>query len=380
MIDKAYCAFQNPIFVFDAGFNLTAATWEAAAEDKINAPLLQNKAFSESEFRIINKLNHIHEKVKKSESPILIHHPELGFDQLICAIDTQKDMGHIVINATNRPFVQGDRHMLLLLKRAIDQQLKKDEFIRNNKGFQYEYFIKDLLDEKIAVGKKHFDKLKYVEKEFQGNLYSIVVETARSSATLNPLCIRSEFETRFAGTKTLIYNGEIIILLCLPVNHEITTTEYSTIADICKKHKLFAGISNVFHDILKIKNYYMQALRAIELGISHDKSPNLFIYRDYYMQHISNLFLQKEASDIFCHPQLNRLQQFDEKHDTDYAFSLYIYLIHERNSVLAADALNIHPNTLRYRLKKIQEITNLNLDDAHERQYLIISYELLKNG
>ena len=124
----------------------------------------------------------------------------------------------------------------------------------------------------------------------------------------------------------------------------------------------------------------MQALRAIELGISHDKSPNLFIYRDYYMQHISNLFLQKEASDIFCHPQLNRLQQFDEKHDTDYAFSLYIYLIHERNSVLAADALNIHPNTLRYRLKKIQEITNLNLDDAHERQYLIISYELLKNG
>ena len=76
-----------------------------------------------------------------------MHHKELGFDQMIVAIDTIRDLGHIVVDAVNRPFNSMDKNSLWVLKENIDQQMKKDEFIRNSKGFAYENFLKDLLDD-----------------------------------------------------------------------------------------------------------------------------------------------------------------------------------------------------------------------------------------
>jgi len=378
MVDKVYPAFGNPIFVFDAAFNLIAANWEEASKNPIHEELLQNKTLREKEFSMLNKLGHIHEKVKKSEVPITFRHPEYGFDQMVCAIDTKKDLGHIVINAVNHPFLPGTEKIMILLKRGIDQQMKKDEFIRNNRGFAYEYFIKDLLDEKLAVQKDDYDYLKYVGKDFEGSLYCVVVETARSAGTVNTNYIRSDFEKAFPNTKTLLYNGEIVVLICLPHEEELSKTQLKTAGEICKKHKLYAGLSNQFNGLLKIKDYYTQALRAMELGIPLRKKAGLYRYSDYYMQHLSTLFTQKEPADVFCHPQLDKLIRHDNEHNTEYAHSLYMYLIHERNSVAAAEAMGIHPNTLKYRLKNIDVLADLNLDDYRERGYLILSYELMQ--
>ena len=266
--------------------------------------------------------------------------------------------------------------MLVLLKRGISQQLKKNEFIRNNKGFAYEYFIKDLLDEKIAMHKENYELLDYVNKEFNGSLYCLVIESARSSGTVNIPYVCSEFETIFKDSKTIIYNGEIIVLIVLPKDNRMSEKDFKSAVSICKKHRLYAGISNLFTNIIDIKNYYMQALRAIELGIPGHKSPTCFKYSEYYMQHLSTIFFKKESPEVFCHPQLEKLFEYDKTHNSDYAHSLYMYLIYERNSVAAADAMHIHPNTLKYRLRNIFEIIDVNLDDYHERNYLVTSYEL----
>lgn len=118
--------------------------------------------------------------------PLTMHHKELGFDQMIVAIDTMRDLGHIVVDAVNRPFNSMDKNSLWVLKENIDQQMKKDEFIRNSKGFAYENFLKDLLDEKIAVNKAFMNRMQYVGVAFTGNMYCIVVEIARSSCMINP--------------------------------------------------------------------------------------------------------------------------------------------------------------------------------------------------
>ena len=97
MIDRVYPAFQNPIYVFDGNFNLLAANWEQAKvyHNTISSNMLETRHFSDNEFQLINQLEHVHERLKKSETPILIHHEEVGFDQMLCAIDTKKDIGHI---------------------------------------------------------------------------------------------------------------------------------------------------------------------------------------------------------------------------------------------------------------------------------------------
>lgn len=121
----------------------------------------------------------------QNEHPIKLVHPVHGYEQLLCTIDTHKNMGHIVINGIHRNFNKIDEQMLYLLKKSIDQQMKKDEFIRNNRGFHYEYFLRDLLDEKIAVGKPLFARMNYVHTEFNGTLYCMslwkIIMTAEAS-------------------------------------------------------------------------------------------------------------------------------------------------------------------------------------------------------
>jgi DNA-binding PucR family transcriptional regulator len=45
------------------------------------------------------------------------------------------------------------------------------------------------------------------------------------------------------------------------------------------------------------------------------------------------------------------------------ASSVRAWLDHDRNVALAAKAMTLHPNTLRYRLRRVEEATGLSLTD-----------------
>ncbi len=379
MVDTAFNAFQNPICVFDAGFNIIAATWDELSKTEQGRKMIEKGGFTDTEYEIINRKEHIHERLKKSELPIRTYHPDLGFEQLLCSISSTKDVGHIVINAVKHPFSPADEKFMLLLKKAIDQQLKKDEFIRSNKGFHYEFFMRDLLDGKIATGSDNLKYMNYANSEFSGTLYCLVVETARSSSTLNKTHIKNLLEQLFPGTKTLLYNGEIIALIRCPAGKPLSAQDYNSVRELCRQQEIYAGISNAFEKITHLSSYYKQCLRAIELGVVSEDKPNLFVYGDYYLKHITNLFSEKESPDTFCHPKLKVLFKYDKKHSAQLAYTLYMYLISERNVAYTAENMFVHRNTINYRLKKIDSLVNIDYENYSERQYIILSYELCCN-
>lgn len=377
-VEYSFQVFRNPIFVFDASYNLIAATWEAIKDLHIQDPVVVNKRFSDDDFRMVSRQNNIHNRVRKSEIPIRAYNEELGYEQMYCAINTQKDMGHICISAVNRPFDEADSDMLLILKKYVHEQLKKDAFVRSTRGFHYEYFLRDLLDHKIATARTDLSRMRYVASEFTGNLYCLVVETARSTSTINSAMVRNILESRFPNIKTLIYNGQIIAVLSILTNQLIPEEYLAQAKKICREQGLYTGMSNCFQDILKFEEYYKQALRAIELGVCRAEEPNLFCYEDYYLEHVTNIFTLSESSETFCHPKIKRLLDYDKAHRSRLAYTLYMYLIHERNLAATAEAMEMHRSSLMYRFRKINALIGEDFDDCRERMYLILSYEMNK--
>ncbi len=61
------------------------------------------------------------------------------------------------------------------------------------------------------------------------------------------------------------------------------------------------------------------------------------------------------------------LAQRDEESGSDLTRSLRAYLDHFGDVRAAAAALHVHPNTLRYRIRRIQELTGMDLDDPATR-------------
>lgn len=74
---------------------------------------------------------------------------------------------------------------------------------------------------------------------------------------------------------------------------------------------------------------------------------------------------------------VQRLLEYDRDHDTRFAVSLAAYLDAFGDVAQAARAVNVHPNTLRYRLKRLGEISGLDLDDPDER--LVAAIQLRTN-
>ena len=78
-------------------------------------------------------------------------------------------------------------------------------------------------------------------------------------------------------------------------------------------------------------------------------------------------------------PELLELLDYDRRNGTAYSSTLRMFLINERDIPKTAQALIIHRTTLIYRLKKIQSIISIDLEDPDQRLYLLLSFRLLES-
>lgn len=69
---------------------------------------------------------------------------------------------------------------------------------------------------------------------------------------------------------------------------------------------------------------------------------------------------------------------FDRAHDTDFVPTLDAFLAAFGDITRAAAALHVHPNTCRYRLRRIQEISGLDVNDPEARFNAMLQLRVLK--
>ncbi len=72
-----------------------------------------------------------------------------------------------------------------------------------------------------------------------------------------------------------------------------------------------------------------------------------------------------------------RLRDHDVRRGTDLARTLGTWLAHNCDTATTAAALSLHPNTLRYRIRRVRELCALDLDDADARA---LAHLLLREG
>ena len=86
--------------------------------------------------------------------------------------------------------------------------------------------------------------------------------------------------------------------------------------------------------------------------------------------------LQNTIIPEVLHPDLHVLAKYDRLHHTEFFHTLHIYLKNERSLQATAKELKLHRNSLSYRLNRIAELIEADLEDALTRLYLLISFEI----
>ncbi|MGC4109906.1 MAG: helix-turn-helix domain-containing protein [Nocardioides sp.] len=76
-------------------------------------------------------------------------------------------------------------------------------------------------------------------------------------------------------------------------------------------------------------------------------------------------------------PPFARLVEHDEEHGSELVETLRAWLDHFGDNTTAAEALHVHPNTFRYRLKRASEVSGLDLADRDVRLSLMLQLRLV---
>ena len=96
------------------------------------------------------------------------------------------------------------------------------------------------------------------------------------------------------------------------------------------------------------------------------------------MTYILEQATRRLPGTMICHEGLLELKKHDEKNQTQYMETLRVYLEQHLSATQAARELFIHRSTFLYRLDRIREILQSDLDDPEEVFYLELSFRLLE--
>lgn len=138
------------------------------------------------------------------------------------------------------------------------------------------------------------------------------------------------------------------------------------------KGKFRCGVSFQFTDFKYLKQSYQQALIALKHG--NQKVEDINYCKDYVLHYIVELLENENNMDLIVHPALKQLILFDCSNNADLYHTLRNYIFNDCNQIKTATDLNLHRNSLIYRIKKIQEISGVDFKDPATKAHLLISF------
>ena len=181
----------------------------------------------------------------------------------------------------------------------------------------------------------------------------------------------------------LEYEKKVLMVLCTDSEKDIFER-----IEIVKKNletaigNLVIGISEAYEEFENIRLAYLQAVAAVESGKRReDNKSRIYRFSDYAVEHLLFTYLQSQSAEMFCAKDIKLLCAFDRKNETEYVKTLKVYYQCDANMTQAAKLLNIHRNSMTYRMEKILEILNKeSVSDICEgnKLYAEISCELIE--
>lgn len=144
------------------------------------------------------------------------------------------------------------------------------------------------------------------------------------------------------------------------------------------KERLYVGFSLPVEDLRKLPDCYNQAKRAVNYGRAVDAENHVYPYEKYVEIGLVSRGAISSDGEAVREKVVRPIQSYDEKRNARLWDTLERCLLSESLDS-AAKALFIHISTLRYRLEKIRQLTDVNFFTPKGRFLLHLAYILFKS-
>ncbi|MBC7343193.1 MAG: helix-turn-helix domain-containing protein [Clostridia bacterium] len=136
-----------------------------------------------------------------------------------------------------------------------------------------------------------------------------------------------------------------------------------------------AGIGLFYPDVTELYKSYQEAKTALEIGRVLGEGAKITTFEELGLFRFLSAVPIQNLED-FVQEVLGPLEEYDQEHHLNLVSSLEATFRCGWDLTRASASLFIHVNTLRYRLKKIEEILGASLDDLTQRTNLFVALKL----
>lgn len=369
LLDQSYEVFREPMVVFDAGHVTIAHTTQYGPDDVDNEWGIIIRTGSNS-LNILNKLkDHLYQS-RYSHSVQEMNFPFFSTRSMQKMLFHDRTViGRIILLEFHRREGKGTMHLMDELGSLMElwmRQSQAGQLLRSECAI-----FQDMLDGVPVSDKELNHKLSLVGWEKRQEKYLLKIEIpAAYKDTTDPLLTKLE---RQLPDCYVFFHQECIFILANLAYTSWDILEQTLNKFLCES-VFHCAVSYPFSDILQLTTAAEQC--RITLQVALQKQGGIYQCRDHALDYIRDIIHTQIDSSVI-HPALYILKKNDEKNQNDLYKTLRVYLRNNCNLAHTAKALNLHRNSLLYRLNKIQMLTELDFDDERIREYLRLSFIVL---
>lgn len=388
LVDRISEVLKCPVTIEDANHRLLAYSSHDERTDPARVATIIGRRVPE---KVINSLwrDGAIPRLNQSDEPVRISEiigVGLGTRVAIAIRSKHEILGYIWILEIDNQLSDEDMDLLKLAAQSARNQLLQLKIRKKKKEEGYQEFFWQLLNGDIHSSQeieKNLDRLGIIPSY----PYYVTVFQFESEITSQ---VEQHISYMITTTQKIKVTFHVIdrndlILLCSPLpNDENGSGRSLFIDDFIKQmnqrfhiQRISGGCGNGYDDFHKVEASYQEALTVLQLKkkfpIEIGKS---YEYQDLGIYRYLEVLKQKNAQDRYENVILKKLIKYDRTNHTHLFESLKVFLDQDSNVNLAAKELHVHVNTLNYRLKRISEITGIDLKDANQKTALYIDIKL----
>ena len=293
--------------------------------------------------------------------------------------DGQVYKGRLLVARKNRDFLHRDFLLAeALTQRAVMLLRRKrpgDEELHQN----MDDIVFALLQGKRTEPSDLVYFLNMLRWQKSDRLLCLRLKPQGTSVTMMNHLLHSDLFRIFPGDYILLGAQEQCVILNLNRDRLSIGQVHHRLAPLCRDYCLYAGISSPVAEIQELHSAYYQAGAALDRAFRLRSEKWILTFSECVLDHVVKTLPQPLTPGHLVSPEITLLMDYDQEKGTPYFETLREYLLQERDIPKTSEALIIHRTTLLYRLKKIQSLIRLDLDDPWQRLQLMLSLWILED-
>lgn len=380
ILKKCYHLLHNPILVSDAAFKCLG-TWPNQPIGLRKFDQMLEHGFAQKDYLAsAGEIIQVTAKYKL-QGTFTVHF--MYYNTLMTIAVTPihyhgNVIGGLEIIEHDNPISETDIQLVNLLSLLLPLEMLQHLHHEIDYGNNFNQLFYDL----VSLQPRNYEKMekRIQEMPFLNHLYQIIHVEIPFEKNHMPHLFINELKEIFPHCYTVLQEYSVILFIN---PNDLTENARRMLQVFSSEHSSLICLSEVYYNLMDT-HILVKQIKAMSLFlVQHGITTGIHCFEEYRFSTMLSMIQQKELLNDFIHPGILLLAKYDREHHSNFLETIKNYLLYQSNAAECAKQMNLHRNSLIYRIDKACKIMGVSLDNPHNCFNLLSSiylYEVIKDN